>query len=66
VLEASSGIERPESQKENNSTGENSNTQNNSENKVFIYHTHSWESFIPLIPGATIPDDASSTNNEVN
>ncbi|PDM37426.1 stage II sporulation protein P, partial [Bacillus cereus] len=29
-----------------------------------MYHTHSWESFIPLIPGATVPDDASSTNNE--
>ncbi|HHT7190566.1 TPA: stage II sporulation protein P, partial [Bacillus cereus] len=47
--------------KENNSIPEN-----NGKNKVFIYHTHSWESFIPLIPGATKPNDASSTNNEVN
>ncbi|HDR7250537.1 TPA: stage II sporulation protein P [Bacillus pacificus] len=54
-------VKHPKSEKENNS-----NTQNNGENKVFIYHTHSWESFIPLIPGATVPDDASSTNNEVN
>lgn len=46
-------VKHPKSEKENNS-----NTQNNGENKVFIYHTHSWESFIPLIPGATVPDDA--------
>lgn len=52
--------------KENNSTAKNSNSQSNSKNKIFIYHTHSWESFIPLIPGATRPNDASSTNNDVN
>ncbi|PQZ52782.1 MULTISPECIES: stage II sporulation protein P [Bacillus] len=61
-----SAIGHQNSEKENNSTGKSSNLQNNSENKVFIYHTHSWESFIPLIPGATKPNDASSTNNEVN
>ena len=61
IQDKGTAVKHPKSEKENNS-----NTQNNGENKVFIYHTHSWESFIPLIPGATKPDDASSTNNEVN
>lgn len=33
---------------------------------VYIYHSHSWESFLPLINGATKPDDATSTNNQIN
>ncbi len=61
IQDKGTAVKHPKSEKENNS-----NTQNKGENKVFIYHTHSWESFIPLIPGATKPDDASSTNNEVN
>lgn len=33
---------------------------------VFIYHTHSWESFLPLLPGAKIPDEASSPDVNVS
>ncbi|MBS4174927.1 stage II sporulation protein P [Bacillus sp. FJAT-49736] len=33
---------------------------------VYIYHTHSWEAFLPLIKGAKIPDEATSTNNKIN
>lgn len=32
----------------------------------FIYHSHSWESFIPLIPGAKTPDDATSPKVNVS
>ena len=30
-------------------------TERKSESAVYIYHTHSWESFFPLLPGATDP-----------
>jgi stage II sporulation protein P len=33
---------------------------------VFIYHTHSYESFIPLLQGAKTKDDAISSNEKVN
>lgn len=33
---------------------------------VYIYHTHSWESFLPLLQNATTPDEAVSSNNSVN
>ncbi|WP_430510307.1 stage II sporulation protein P [Gottfriedia solisilvae] len=32
----------------------------------FIYHTHSWESFLPLIPGAKTPNQASSPKVNVS
>ncbi|MBO9128956.1 stage II sporulation protein P [Bacillus sp. 165] len=35
-------------------------------NTVLIYHTHSWESFLPLIPGATKPNQASSPKVNVS
>ncbi|ENQ3080949.1 stage II sporulation protein P [Bacillus multifaciens] len=35
-------------------------------NAVFIYHTHSWESFLPLLPKAKIPDEASSPDVNVS
>ncbi|KAB2334782.1 stage II sporulation protein P [Cytobacillus depressus] len=33
---------------------------------VLIYHTHSWESFSPLLKGVTHPDEAVSSNERVN
>lgn len=32
----------------------------------FIYHSHSWESFLPLIPGAKTPNQASSPKVNVS
>lgn len=55
--------------KKNNSEGNNQQTQadkNNLKKVVYIYHTHSWESFLPLIKDVTNPDDATSTNNKIN
>ncbi|USK61857.1 stage II sporulation protein P [Peribacillus asahii] len=36
------------------------------EKVVYIYHSHSWEAFLPLIKGATKPDEAVSSNQKVN
>jgi stage II sporulation protein P len=33
---------------------------------VYIYHTHSWESYLPLLQQASTPDDAVSSNNALN
>ncbi|MBY0123669.1 stage II sporulation protein P [Bacillus sp. S/N-304-OC-R1] len=33
---------------------------------VLIYHSHSWESFTPLLKGVTTPDEAVSSNERVN
>jgi stage II sporulation protein P len=33
---------------------------------VFIYHSHSYESYLPLLQGVSNPDDATSSNNSVN
>lgn len=33
---------------------------------VLIYHTHSWESFMPLLQGVTEPVNAVSSNDKVN
>lgn len=38
----------------------------NGKKVVFIYHTHSWESYLPLLKNVTNPDDAISSNNKVN
>jgi stage II sporulation protein P len=39
----------------------------NPENKtVFIYQTHSWESFLPVLTDAEKPDDAISSDERVN
>ncbi|MEH7414356.1 stage II sporulation protein P [Neobacillus drentensis] len=40
---------------------------NNPKNKtVYIYHTHSWESFLPVLKDAAKPDDAISSDERVN
>jgi stage II sporulation protein P len=33
---------------------------------VFIYHTHSWESFLPLLKDAKLPNEATSNNESAN
>jgi stage II sporulation protein P len=33
---------------------------------VYIYHSHSWESYLPLLKQVQSPDDAISSNNAVN
>jgi stage II sporulation protein P len=38
----------------------------NGKKVVYIYHTHSWESYLPLLKQAVNPDDAVSSNNSVN
>lgn len=38
----------------------------NGKKVVYIYHTHSWESYLPLLQGVNNPDDATSSNNSVN
>ncbi|MDQ6596708.1 stage II sporulation protein P [Bacillus salipaludis] len=50
---------------ENNNTPPPSQTTNGKQ-VVFIYHTHSWESYLPLLKGVTNPDEAVSSNNRVN
>ncbi|MEH6940215.1 stage II sporulation protein P [Bacillus sp. JJ664] len=35
-------------------------------NVFYIYHSHSWESFLPLIPGAKTPNQASSPKVNVS
>jgi stage II sporulation protein P len=38
----------------------------NGKKVVFIYHSHSYESYLPLLQGVSNPDDATSANNSVN
>lgn len=41
--------------------------QTTNKNKVvYIYQSHSWESYLPLINGAKFPDDASTNNSNIN
>ncbi|MGP1909937.1 stage II sporulation protein P [Metabacillus sp. JX24] len=34
--------------------------------KVFVYQTHSWESFLPLLKNAKVPNDAISNDKRAN
>ncbi|NLP52123.1 stage II sporulation protein P [Sutcliffiella horikoshii] len=38
----------------------------NEKELVYIYQSHSWESFLPLLKGAKTPDEATSNNSKVN
>ena len=40
---------------EKNNPVQKKNGAKKGESAVYIYHTHSWESFFPLLPGATDP-----------
>ncbi|MDP4083685.1 MAG: stage II sporulation protein P [Bacillota bacterium] len=38
----------------------------NGKKVVYIYHSHSWESYLPLLQQVQSPNDATSSNNTVN
>ncbi len=39
---------------------------NPKEKAVYIYHSHSWEAFLPFIKGATTPNEAVSSDQRAN
>lgn len=45
---------------------EESSTNNIKDPSVYIYHSHSWEGYLPLINKDVKPSDASSVDNEEN
>lgn len=52
-----------------NSSGKSSlppSQSTNGKKVVYIYHSHSYESYLPLLQGVSNPDDATSSNNSVN
>ena len=49
-----------------NSSNQTTPNQKNLKKVVYIYHTHSWEAFLPLLKGVTNPNDATSTDNSTN
>ncbi|KGX84300.1 stage II sporulation protein P [Pontibacillus litoralis] len=38
----------------------------NEEANVFVYHSHSWEAFLPMLDSKTKPSEASSTDRDKN
>ncbi|MDN3015642.1 stage II sporulation protein P [Paenibacillus sp. BSR1-1] len=52
--------------KESQSTDDNKPLPDPKNKTVFIYQTHSWESFLPLLNDAEKPDDAISSDERVN
>ena len=55
-----------ESIKENQTTADNKPITNPQHKSVFIYHTHSWESYLPVLKDATNPNDAISSDERAN
>jgi stage II sporulation protein P len=51
--------------KDNNSKDNNSSLPPDKK-VVYIYHTHSWESYLPLLKQASTPNESVSSNNKVN
>ncbi len=52
---------------DNQSEQEGETTQETSDAEVFIYHSHAWEAFLPLLDDEEKkPSEASSTNNKEN
>ncbi|MGN8845418.1 stage II sporulation protein P [Niallia sp. HCP3S3_B10] len=56
---------------ENNSSSnedkiESPKNEASNKNVVYIYHTHSWEAFLPQLSGITDPNQASSLNEKKN
>lgn len=66
--------EREVAQEALKSNGSNNNqpttptpTQNtNGKKVVYIYHSHSWESYLPLLKQVSSPDESVSSNNQAN
>ncbi|MFD2616657.1 stage II sporulation protein P [Terrilactibacillus laevilacticus] len=61
----------PDTDNENNDKNENSHNQDNQQNNpsnpirkkvVFLYHTHSWESYLPALNKKSNPNDAVSND----
>lgn len=51
----------------NEETDKNSNIDNPNNPSIFIYHSHSWEGYLPLINDENVkPSDSSSTDNNKN
>ncbi|MDR4946994.1 stage II sporulation protein P [Neobacillus cucumis] len=55
-----------DSLKQNQTTNNNKPVTNPEHKTVFIYHTHSWESYLPLLKDATNPNDAISSDERAN
>ncbi len=51
---------------ENNSPKNDTQVSPVNKNTVYIYQTHSWESFLPLLEDAKIPDEAISNDERAN
>jgi stage II sporulation protein P len=52
--------------KENQTTDDNKPITNPEHKTVMIYHTHSWESYLPVLKDAKNPDDAISSDERAN
>ena len=62
--EDSNNDKPPDSKK---GTEKNNGTDNSNNPSVFIYHSHSWEGYLPLIDDENVkPSDSSSTDNNKN
>lgn len=59
-------LKEGENEDEDDSSESEEKAEDSGEKKVFIYHTHSWEAFLPLMDGQKKPSDASSTDNKKN
>lgn len=59
-------LEEEKEQDDEKPDSEEGETKDNGEKKVFIYHTHAWESFLPLLDKEKKPSEADSTDNEKN
>ncbi|MCK1981992.1 MULTISPECIES: stage II sporulation protein P [Bacillaceae] len=46
--------------------GKHEDAINPKEKSVYIYHSHSWEAFLPFIKGATTPNEAVSSDQRAN
>ncbi|MBT2674594.1 stage II sporulation protein P [Streptomyces sp. ISL-14] len=55
-----------ENLKEPEEDGKHEDAINPKEKAVYIYHSHSWEAFLPFIKGATTPNEAVSSDQRAN
>ncbi|MCQ6274546.1 stage II sporulation protein P [Bacillus sp. V3B] len=67
LLKEIEGSEKELSSKPDSNSGQESPpTPKTGENVVFVYHSHSWEAFAPLLNGINNPDEAVSINEDKN
>ncbi|USK67019.1 stage II sporulation protein P [Peribacillus frigoritolerans] len=55
-----------ENLKQSEEKGKHEDAINPKEKAVYIYHSHSWEAFLPFIKGATTPNEAVSSDQRAN